>query len=148
MLRAGLFIGGGMTIFTILLHWWVSTFSWSNSGVLLGGAILAVLLAIGLSVLAAVSAISYGIEITDDGVRVLERTLIPGRHISRLIVWEDLCGFYFEGGVFSIRVRGDRAIKVTYEQARTVLTDARCPLRKLIPPKIAKVIGTPPTWQD
>lgn len=113
----------------VLLGFW-------NNGALVG---LPFVLVIAVWALLGMGRVTIGIAPTDDGVRLFERPIRQGQARTRTISWASL-----EASPANLRrvwLTGDvLGAYVSYEQARAVLSDARCALRDRLPAELRRTL--------
>ncbi|HZY91975.1 MAG TPA: hypothetical protein VFG07_04270, partial [Thermoplasmata archaeon] len=91
--------------------------------------------------------IAYDVTLSGDGVAVNQRRIfIPGKMVRPpvLVKWGEMRHVSVKMG--SVSIQTDNVwtwMNLTYNQARAILTDPRCPLHRKIPPEVARVLGIP-----
>ncbi|MCI4321034.1 MAG: transmembrane protein 268 [Thermoplasmata archaeon] len=104
---------------------------------------LAVFLTAGLVWLTGVGMSTLGIAPGDEGVMVFDRPLHRKIALRRTLRWQSLKDPSLENGR-RVWLSADLiGTYLTFEQARAVLTDPRCPLRNRLPPDVSRALGLP-----
>ncbi|MCI4322497.1 MAG: hypothetical protein L3K03_00485 [Thermoplasmata archaeon] len=102
------------------------------------------LLTIGVTGLIVLGSSNLGMSVSDWGIVVYERTPRAGKAVRRSVAWTEMRNPDFPGALPSgeVMIRTDGpSITLSYAQARTVLDDARCPLKGRLPPRVARKLG-------
>ncbi len=141
-LTAAVWIGIPMTVFAVLGFYELSPAYGNPEWVPGVAALLEAALAIFLIQVMAAAALNVGISLQGQGVVYYYTTVRPGIAIRRCIPWDNLHRVAARGGSVSVGT-GRTPITLTYEQARVVLTDPRCPLRGQVPDAVRRRIGIP-----
>lgn len=85
---------------------------------------------------------AYSITLTDEGVYLTYRSPIPGRAgPTALVEWKYLREPFAHAGFVTIKTnQASTWLNLSYEQARAVLMDERCPLKGNVPSSVAQRI--------
>ena len=102
------------------------------------------LLTLGLVWFAGVGLTTYGIAVSEKGILVFDRTVKRGRVLRWSMEWGEMREVTTNPGNIWLAVGpsgpGVSGTYLSYEQARAVLTDPRCPLRNHLPADVARRI--------
>jgi hypothetical protein len=83
---------------------------------------------------------TLGIAIDNEGVTVLDRAIRRGIALRRTLPWDSIRNPRLVTGK-QVWIDGDAiGTSLTYDQARTVLLDQRCPLRERLPDELRRAI--------
>jgi hypothetical protein len=91
---------------------------------------------------------SYGVAVVEEGILLFDRSISRRIVIRWLMPWAAMGEVKTAPGKVWLHERpevvGSRGTYLSFEQARAVLTDQRCPLRAKLPAEVAARIGVAP----
>ncbi len=90
-------------------------------------------------------AIAYSVDLSDEGVAMFQRNFFwPGQRSTppTRVGWHKMRKVRSSQGMVTIEINDVwNWMYLTYNQARVILDDPRCPLRGKVPDKAARAIG-------
>ena len=140
---AATFIVPVMAVAAALVTWWSVVHIREAPSVTLTGDILWAVATVLLVWMTAALSTNYGVRVEADGLTVFDRTLNRQRLVSDHRTWSEIRSIALRGVLReSVEVKGSgRSLWLDHGQAKVILADPRCPLRRTLDPAVLAELG-------